>query len=78
MINAPLRLSSFIGYWEITGREYLDDVLVGRLALNERGDVCDHPTEFYGDDFDRDGDGPAGQNGCVDDLCVLESKRELG
>lgn len=60
------------------GREYLDDVLVGRLALNERGDVCDHPTEFYGDDFDRDGDGPAGQNGCVDDLCVLESKTELG
>lgn len=69
---------SFISYVEIMLRKYLDDVLVGRLALHEGGDVGDHPTQFYGDHFDWDGDCPAGQHGCVDDLRVLELRRKLG
>lgn len=63
---------AFTGYSGTMGQEYLDDVLVGRLALHEGGDVSDHPAQLYGDDFDWDGDSPAGQHGRVDDLRVLE------
>lgn len=71
-----LMLSPCIGYFKIMVKEYPDDVLVGRLALHKGGDVGDHPTQLNGDNFDWDGDGPAGQHGCVDDLGVLESRRE--
>lgn len=55
---------------------YLNDVFIGGLALDEGGDVGDGAVHLYGDHFDRDGHGASGQNGCVDDLRVLQGREE--
>lgn len=58
-------------YLDMTVKKYLDDVLVGRLALHKWGDVGDHATQLYRDDLDRNGDSPTGQHSRIDDLRVL-------
>lgn len=63
-------------YLDMTFKKYLDDVLVGRLALHKWGDVGDHATQLYRDDFDRNGDSPPGQHGRIDDLRVLGLRKK--
>lgn len=58
------------------GLRYLNDVFIGRLALDKGWDIGDCPIHLYGDHFDRNGHGASGQDGCVDDLGVLQGKEK--
>lgn len=58
------------------GLRYLNDVFIGRLALDKGWDIGDCPIHLYGDHFDRNGHGASGQDGCVDDFGVLQGKEK--
>lgn len=56
-------------------KTHLDDVLTVRLALHYVRNIQDNTSHLNSNDLDGNGYSPPGQDGSVDDLCVLQGGR---